>query len=546
MTPAPTSPTRSPTNRPTRVPTRAPTPGPTPLPTTGAPTLSSAPSTSPVSLPPLCSSLSIVPNDADLDADEEYSGYSFDANTQSGDCFSKSIMSGRYWFAVSKTCEYKVRHFDTWQTYSLRGPNEWFQAVAKILNGRQVENGAYFTGYDSPKSNGNDFIISETDDFGCAANKFCVGITADCKAVGDGPIIYEFDTADERNTMKWLLNEAVKDGDRSKIFGTNTYLACGQPPFCYGPGAKGVNGRWGPGGTCYADPIYLGTDSCDKHEFRIEYTNGSPAYSTRDVFPWFDECCKTFECVRREAFDAAAARFNYDEPSTSVGSNSDGTWWFKLSNRGIQGQPIYWDCPTEVSAKNLRDYAEKVKQANLLYQEGDADCTKDPLPPILEVPPATPPTPDPVGPDCSDIESNLGLCKQSETGTCYIQAASEGKCSELEYVMEGAVGTEVAIYDDLLQWFGACVVAYSCSMMEAEGYTPGELTYVDNPNFSSYVKNGVWYFEFKHRNSGGEPTLEGEKIQYVCDKEGAFNAMEVRRANKFWCSFVQSQLVFTT
>jgi hypothetical protein len=234
---------------------------------------------------------------------------------------------------------------------------------------------------------------------------------------------------------------------------------------------------------------------------------------------------RTFECKRLEGteYTSAANRFKYDEPSTSV-TNSDGKWFFRLSGRGIQGAPIMWQCPTQTAANNLKDYADKVKEASLFYQNGDEDCTEDRIPPILQIPPKDTPTPDPVGPKCGDV-GHLGVCKQLPTGTCYIQAASEGKCTEIEYVMQGAVGTKVAIYDDIIDWFSACVGGFDCSLKQDAN--PGKLTYVENPDFSSYPKSGKWWFEFDDRKSGGKSTLEGNKILYECTKEGSFLAKEV-------------------
>jgi hypothetical protein len=238
--------------------------------------------------------MEIVPNHPQLNAQKEYNEYSFSANTGSGTYFSRSMMSGRYLFEVTKQCEYKIRHFDSWKYHTVRSPTEWFQSAAVIFNGKQVDNGAYFTGYSAPNSNGREIFEASNGQSGCRSNKFCVGLQASCDAVGgDAPLMFEFPTDSDRANMKWLLNEAVKDGDRSKIFGTNTYLACGQPPMCYGPDVKGVDGQYGPLGTCYVDPIYLHSDSCDKYEYKIEYKDDDiPTMSFRDVFPWFNECCR--------------------------------------------------------------------------------------------------------------------------------------------------------------------------------------------------------------------------------------------------------------
>lgn len=380
----------------------------------------------------------------------------------------------------------------------MEDPDEYFEAVAIHLFGELLTNTeeTYYTGYGVPNK------VSLTNVTGCKT-AFCVGV--DGVGVAAGPIVYQFKDAMTQVWFKSVIDSVIKDSDAKKIFGTNWYLTCGAPPFCWG---RGVGS-----GTCYVEPLVKGSSQCGDVKYKIDYLPGekparSVADGTTDVFPWFNECCHTFKCTRDN--NATDANFQY-LPSTSmqVAKKTDGKFSFSWKS-GVTA--ISWTCPTLEHANGLKDFADAIQKQGLHTQKSALSCVEPNIPVIVSTPPIIVPlsSSPPTGPNCRNVTSS-GICRQSPQGTCYIAPPTD--CGPLSYVFQ--TGSEKLVYNDVAKWYDICIEKSIGCVKRAGG---GNITYSGAPS-SKWDFNGTsqkWIFTLMKDNT----KLPSADINYECSTPG--------------------------
>jgi hypothetical protein len=282
-----------------------------------------------------------------------------------------------------------------YNVYDVSGVNEWFKAAALLMDGEEIVGDEVdpprFTGFGSPWK--NDVV---KDYKPCASGMFCTAVKAnEANPILTGTKVFQFSSQFKRDEMYRFFIDTINDGDRYHIYGTNSHLKCGSPPFCASPG----RGRLGK--TCYVDPVgwYQPTEQCEDYKFMIDYASGAePAESvsgTKDVWPWFNECCASFKCKR--AFQRGS--FPYGDIWTGIAQHSNGTWYFRITG---SGSDIRWNCENKLEAELMQDFARSVQASKLTrHKDQGENCQPPPeIPPII-----LEPTPAPTyapGVDCTD------------------------------------------------------------------------------------------------------------------------------------------------
>eukprot|EP00529_Nitzschia_sp_RCC80_P003479 CAMPEP_0113487388 /NCGR_PEP_ID=MMETSP0014_2-20120614/25483_1 /TAXON_ID=2857 /ORGANISM="Nitzschia sp." /LENGTH=1125 /DNA_ID=CAMNT_0000381083 /DNA_START=125 /DNA_END=3502 /DNA_ORIENTATION=+ /assembly_acc=CAM_ASM_000159 len=492
-TPAPTrGPTKAPTRRPTREPTRPPTFSDGGVDTSGLGASQIA---------PLCGTQSDSFGEP-ISNSSAYDNYNYETIGKTGNLFSRGYLSGRVAFYVSRSCRYHMRDQE-YNYYDVSGINEFFQAGAALMEGKELvddEDPARFTGFGTPWE--SDIVKKYTP---CASGKYCTAV----KYNAANPIltktkVFEFDSDWRRGEMWRLLHDTVKDREAWQIYGTNSHLKCGVPPFCKSPG------RGGRGATCYVDPIgwYQPEQQCEAYQFMIDYAPGAePASSvsgTKDVWPWFNECCSSFKCERAYT----RGNFPYKDVSVRKGEYSNGTWYFRMSG---SGSDLRWNCENQLEAELMYDFALSVQASKLTHQKDLGDCEPKPeIPPVL-----LEPTPAPTyapgvecTPEMQSIEPKpltiagqnvnqhssrpFGYC-DGETAKAYVGTPVCG--GELHFYLE--TPEETTGYTSVIEWFDASIGSmFGCTMEDPTDLE--RFTYIGRPHYGvrSEVKNGERTYQF--------------------------------------------------